>query len=156
MKWLHTFLALIFISCFPDDTIVYTPINNIQEWTDIEVDILNQINIQIREEISIKPDKNLYIGAQERCNYFIELGDISHEYFENVSKKLRIKGLYPSAECIEKNHKTAESIVRAWKESPEHYAILKDKLFKYCGIARKECNGEFYTCIILSRPGIIE
>ena len=132
----------------------YQHINDVASWTKMEVDILNQINIQIRTEApALIPDQNLRTGCAERCEYMDSIDNISHDNIEDVRNALHKLGLYPVTECLEKNHRTAESIVKALKNSPKHYNELKNKRYIYIGIRRIQDEEQYYTVILIASPG---
>ena len=130
---------------------VYVSINNVEDWQDLEINILLEINKIY--DANLLPDKNLYKGAKNRTNYFLSLTPpkATHDKLGLVSGLLNSFGITVIGEVIGTNYNTAKAIVYAWRNSPAHHKLLSDKKYKYIGISRVTYKKQSFVCCLLGK-----
>lgn len=137
-------LILLLISCSTED-IEYTSTNNIQ-WNTFELSTLSIINDLRGVNNQLIQDDNLYKFAKDRA-YNISINGVSHEGFNEVSNKLKNKGLISVAENLAGGYNDPEILVLTWSKSESHNNIIINPMYKYTGIGVIDN----YVCMILAR-----
>jgi uncharacterized protein YkwD len=151
-------IAISFTSCSKDEdsfeatTAIETSINI----NGLESEILALVNIH-RESIGLSRVSVLtpaYSEASSHTNYMITQGKISHDNFNERSRKLMTTA---NAKIVLENvgagYNTAESLMKAWLNSELHRKNIEDPSVQFMGISAKQnTNGSnFYTQIFIGR-----
>lgn len=151
------FIAISFSSCSKDeDGFEMTNTTETVSINGLESEILSLVNIH-RESLGLSRVSILtpaYAEALNHTKYMIEQGRISHDNFNERSRKLMTTA---NAKVVLENvgagYSTAESLVNAWLNSALHRKNIEDPSVQFMGIsAQKNTAGtEFYTQIFIGR-----
>jgi uncharacterized protein YkwD len=122
-------------------------------YSDIELQTMKLINdyrvsnglglLEVINHVSFK--------AEEHNNYMIEKNLASHDDFVNRSENIiKTLGAKKVDENVGYNYQSAEGVLNAWLNSPEHRKIIEGD-FNYFGISIRESpeGKKFYTNIFL-------
>lgn len=152
------FITISFTACSKDEDgfETTTGIENTVTINGIESEILALVNIH-RESLGLTRVSVLtpaYSEASGHTDYMISQGKISHDNFNERSRKLMTTA---SAKIILENvgagYNTAESLMKAWLNSELHRKNIEDPSVQFMGVSAKQnTNGSnFYTQIFIGR-----
>lgn len=158
-------VAFALFSCSQDEDGIYFDNNATQNeivdlsktsYTSLEADVLALVN-QHRESIGLQPltTLNLVSGvAKGHTEYMIVVGEPNHDNFAQRSQQLMQQASAKSVgENVAYGYSTAQGVVNAWLNSPEHKAIIENPNYTHFGIST-EANTEnrnFYTNIFIEK-----
>lgn len=142
-------LLLLTVNCGVDSPIgSKNDINNYSEWSQEErviADLLLEINP------SMSPNKLHKDEADKRCLIQMNNYNISHDGVFLAFKVLIDNGYALPAEILGMGFNSPESVVKAWKNSEDHFKYMKNKDNKYFGVSRMVKDGTTYYCVLFSK-----
>jgi uncharacterized protein YkwD len=133
----------------------YTPINDYDDWGDIEQNILYFINEE-RFDNRLPPlvaDFEIKNQAHGRAIRLKLLGKLDgHRGFRYVKPYLKdVLGFKSPAEILAIEKTDAESVVDRWMSSPRHRKVILTRHYKYFGVGMAGSSVGTFYCGILAR-----
>lgn len=154
MNIIRKIWAWIKLAIFGRKTIIYNFIDNTNNWTPIELEILRQFNIyRLENNLGILTgDQGIGVETEIRCNQMLDSGKLNHDGFSASSGRLKDKGLKSTGEIIAYGYSEANTVIHAWKHSPSHNDLILTGRFTHCGISTIVKSGTAkYFCVIFGR-----
>ena len=125
-------------------------------YTSLENNILDLVNAH-RTSIGLNDLEILNLVssvAEGHTNYMIEIGQISHDNFDERAQKLiEAANAKSVAENVAFGYTTAEGVLEGWLNSPSHKAAIENSKFTHFGIST-ECNSRgrnYFTNIFIKK-----
>lgn len=129
-------------SCTKEEIVKTKYIPRVDNYTAYQLDMLNQLNA-LRAENNLQlftPEIMLTECAKSHAQYMNRIHDINHDYF--WSRFIQSQSTRFGEVCAY-NFQDATSEVTAFENSPNHFNVLTNPHYIYCGIYKE---GE-YLCI---------
>jgi len=96
-------------------------------------------NYRIWEKLDVLEfDNRIFDTASDRCDYCIDLGEVSHDNFSDVVDALQPLGLKHFGEILASGFNTEKGALNGFKNSKEHNAIMLNPNWKYIGVGIKD------------------
>jgi uncharacterized protein YkwD len=168
MKTLTLNLATIFLlsfvlfSCSAEEDGVYfndtVEVVNTSDisYSSIESEILDLVNAH-RSSIGLDTLSRMDIisgVADGHTNYMIEVGEVNHDNFSQRSQNLMDNaGAVSVGENVAYGFNTAQGVLNAWLNSPEHKAIIENPEYTHFGISTNanQENRNYFTQIFIKK-----
>lgn len=159
---LSMLLCTVFLfSCSPEDDGIYfnessEVINTTVSYSGMETDILTLVNeYRINQGLSSLTTLNIISGvADGHTNYMISTGTVSHDNFDSRAQALITNANAKKvSENVAYGYGTAQGVVNAWLNSPDHKKAIDDPKNTHFGIST-ECNSEgrnYFTQIFIQK-----
>lgn len=128
-------------------------IDNINDWKLIELGILLEIN-KYRSKLGLKQliaEVNLKNEANIRGEYILDVGKITHEYFNLTNGRLLEVGFKHVGEILASGQDTAIDVVDAWKSSLNHHPYIINSKYEYIGVSMTQDKRRKYFCVIFGK-----
>lgn len=128
----------------PNDSITYS-----SEWSLEDIELLELINSE--RNVSLIIDGYVKKASEIRKNYFISIGEITHQNISHIIVLLEDKGFSYISEVLAFGYTSVRSAKEALFRSPVHRSSLLDTKHSYIGISiGKDNDGNMYYVIILA------
>ena len=133
----------------------YINVNNIFEWSIIEVEILNKWNkYRISKGLEpLIPCEDIWIEGGERTKYFDGVDKVTHDEVGESFKDLKALGLKAPTEILNgvtKSH-TANQIIERFINSSDHNIILLSPLRNLVGISYLTDEDQAFVCCMTAK-----
>lgn len=153
------FLALFTFSCSTDDlqdeTLNQTVLSKVPKSKTIELDIMERINTY-RIEKGLNPLHNLDVVkkvAFSHTDYMVAVNAVNHDnFYQRKNSLVHEVGATKVSENVAYAYSTAESVVNAWINSPDHLANIEGDFTDFEISAEQNAEGKwYYTNIFIKR-----
>lgn len=152
-------LVFTFISCSKESADNNTAGTNlIQNYTystdeTALADAINEYRVSTGRN-ALQTINHISYKAEEHNEYMIEKNSLNHDYFEERSQNIiAVLGAVKVNENVAYNYSTANAVLHAWLESPDHKANIEGDFTDF-GISIRtdpENGNKYYTNIFIKR-----
>lgn len=135
------------------EPIAYVNINNIEQWSEDDVDLLSRIqSYRLGLGLSVlEPSRDIHNIAIERLETMKLTGGISHDGIGAVFDKVISFGYTHPTEILAYGYSSNESTLNSWKNSESHNEAIVQGGKLYVGVHVTIYKGKRYCIVIFAK-----
>lgn len=134
-------------SCSKED--ISVDVEYSDKWSLIEIELLELINLE--RDVLLIPNGYVKRASLIRKDYFISIGEITHQNISHIIYLLKDKGFNNINEVLAFGYTSVEAVKNALFKSINHKTPLLDSKYKYVGISIGSDNeNNMYYVIVLA------